>query len=265
MTTSNGNYIEDDDREAERSIRWAETVVASGDLVWKIAGAFILLLIVAALLLLYLVNAITDKLALTLVLVENAVIVLSVAAGFLAFALVYLRGNLKAIMYQNKATQEQNRDTHTALISIAQTMNEQAAQNTQLTSQFATIAAQLMTGKPVQNPLLSSGATAPRTFWMNEKPPDADTVKLLTADGRVMEWSADLVEHFLLNQFPSVSRDRFWRRDKNKFRRTGAFISSAKESPLVESGDTFTWRPGVTREQVIDWYQDVTGRVIVNR
>lgn len=39
----------------------------------------------------------------------------------------------------------------------------------------------------------------------------------------------------------------------------------AEIPPVVRAGDSYRWQSGTTREQVVDWYQETTGRVIETR
>ncbi len=239
------------DVERERvQVRRLEAMVHSDNVIWRIAAIFIVLLALVILIVLYMVSAITDKLALTLFIVENFVLVLMVAVGFGLFVIFYLRGTLQAIKMQNETTHEQNRETNMALVQMAQVVMTIAVQPAALPQGRAAV------------PQLQPPTVTGREFWVNGRPPAEDVLKVITEDGQVLRWSADLAEHFIVGQWPRISRDAAWSRDKTKYVKTAEFLVAAG-APLEKAGNSYRWIAGTTRDALIQWYEDATSRRLV--
>lgn len=77
-------------------------------------------------------------------------------------------------------------------------------------------------------------------------------------DGRVIDYPADLLEHFILNQWP-ISRDANWKRDKGHYTPTAMILCSLEM--LEPKGKTYRWLVD-TREDAIEFWENATGRQI---
>ncbi len=70
---------------------------------------------------------------------------------------------------------------------------------------------------------------------------------------RRIQISRAAAEHFITRCFPRVSR-QLWDMGNDKYTEVVAFFSQVGEKPpLLPMGNSYGWRPGVTREDLFDW------------
>lgn len=114
-------------------------------------------------------------------------------------------------------------------------------------------------GLPSAGQTSGSGAPVPWVGVYNREQMQRNrSMVKVEVDGRVMEYSADLLEHFILNQWP-ISRDQNWKRDKQGYRPTALVLCSL--GLLEPNGMTYRWLVE-TREDAIEFWENATGRQI---
>jgi hypothetical protein len=103
-------------------------------------------------------------------------------------------------------------------------------------------------------PMLPSGKrTYPAQDFITRE--ESEIIWDLDATGHRIEAPRAAVEHFINEMWPVVRRDGRWKMEDRLYGVVAKFLCAAGggKSPLLPMGKGYSWRPGVTREDLYAW------------
>lgn len=79
-------------------------------------------------------------------------------------------------------------------------------------------------------------------------------------EGKRIEAQRQAVQHFIESCFPTCRRQGNWRMEAALYGQTAEFLCNIEGAPLLRMGKGYTWREGVTHEDLETWLYQCTHR-----